>query len=426
MTRARLQRGRLQRSSFPDMILADQETHKFDFPIMMMEERVKEKEMESDDEMTVLPYRVHNPPRGPVDVYGHEYVGGGQLESHQPNEPTQPARYAPPFVGFNPHKHPSPVMRELEKMNEERAEREANQANQLNQLQGDRLLESAGNAGDPPAPPPAKKKATGKRKGEYTQARFTLEELEDLMDIVEQILPIGPNQWEQVENDFNTIYPARMRTTDNLRRQFNKQCKKKAPTGDPNIPSYIRKAKNAQRDIIAKGNAVMLGQDSDTESTVLKDISNSNTKSFKASKSNSDQEKNSDMVEKKAPVKRQNKKSDVTSTTDAILQAFLASESAAREAQLRREEREARQEKLRAWKDRQREKRSDTRMFQMMQYMATVAAGLSGAKAPPVASMPNQDDSDSESDESASYLRWKESRKKSKLTLEVLESSDEE
>ena len=72
MTRARLQRGRLQRSSFPDMILADQETHKFDFPIMMMEERVKEKEMESDDEMTVLPYRVHNPPRGPVDVYRSE------------------------------------------------------------------------------------------------------------------------------------------------------------------------------------------------------------------------------------------------------------------------------------------------------------------------------------------------------------------
>lgn len=103
-----------------------------------------------------------------------------------------------------------------------------------------------------------------------------MEELNDLMDIIHQVLPIGPHQWESVESDYNTHYPERVRTVDNLRRQFNKQCNKKAPTGDPNIPKCIRigLAKTAQREIIAKGNAVTLGEDSgtDNESVLLEAV----------------------------------------------------------------------------------------------------------------------------------------------------------
>ena len=109
---------------------------------------------------------------------------------------------------------------------------------------GDRSLESAGAAGTPPPPPPGKKQPKRKKNEGCTTARFATQELEDLMDGIEQILPVGANQSEQVESGHNVHCPDRMRTLDNPRRQFNRQCKKKAPTGDPNIPSHVRKAKN--------------------------------------------------------------------------------------------------------------------------------------------------------------------------------------
>lgn len=85
------------------------------------------------------------------------------------------------------------------------------------------------------------------------------------MDIIHQVLPMGPNEWESVESDCNTHCPEHMRLLDNLCHQFNKQHKKKAPTGDPNIPRHVRIAKTAQWETIAKGNAVTLGEDSDTD-----------------------------------------------------------------------------------------------------------------------------------------------------------------
>ena len=134
------------------------------------------------------------------------------------------------------------------------------------------------NVGPPPPPakkPPAKKKppaAKKKSSGDvYCKTKFNANEVKDLMRIIGNILPVGMVQWEMVEAEYNHLYPTRMRTTDNLRRQFNRNVKKKVPTGNPNIPRVVREAKRIQQDIIGKAQAVHMGggDDSDDDSVAI-------------------------------------------------------------------------------------------------------------------------------------------------------------
>jgi len=67
-----------------------------------------------------------------------------------------------------------------------------------------------------------------------------------------------------VENDFNFNFPGRERTTAALRWFFNGRAKKKAPTGDPNIPVWVRKAKDIQETIINKSDVVIDLDDNET------------------------------------------------------------------------------------------------------------------------------------------------------------------
>ena len=69
-----------------------------------------------------------------------------------------------------------------------------------------------------------------------------------------------------------------MRGAPNLRKLFRTLYKKKAPTGNPNIPEYIREAKNVQQAILFKANAISLGEFSDDYSRVgLERILNSSS-----------------------------------------------------------------------------------------------------------------------------------------------------
>ena len=118
---------------------------------------------------------------------------------------------------------------------------------------------SAPAAARPPAAAAAARPAAAAKAKE--NMRFTSEELLTLAEIISDILPIGRIQWELVESRYNQAFPTRQRNLDNLRRQFNRQCKKKAPTGNPHIEEHVRLAKQAQMNIIAKADAVQLGGD---------------------------------------------------------------------------------------------------------------------------------------------------------------------
>jgi hypothetical protein len=73
--------------------------------------------------------------------------------------------------------------------------------------------------------------------------KFKDKELQTLMDICDDILPMGKGPWETVAHRYNQVYPERSRNEKSLRNQFNSWANKKPPTGDPDCPHFVRLAK---------------------------------------------------------------------------------------------------------------------------------------------------------------------------------------
>jgi hypothetical protein len=85
--------------------------------------------------------------------------------------------------------------------------------------------------------------------------KYHKDEIEAFLDIMEDHLPIGPQEWEDVTEAHNDRFPMKNRDKDSLRRKFNEFVNSKKPTGDPQCPPHIRKAKLIARMIIAKSDS---------------------------------------------------------------------------------------------------------------------------------------------------------------------------
>jgi hypothetical protein len=70
--------------------------------------------------------------------------------------------------------------------------------------------------------------------------KFTVEELEDLLAIIDEVVPIGNTEWEEIWERHNKGYAERDRTVESLKCKFQELVRKKIPTGDPNCPRYVR------------------------------------------------------------------------------------------------------------------------------------------------------------------------------------------
>jgi hypothetical protein len=80
--------------------------------------------------------------------------------------------------------------------------------------------------------------------------KFTIAEMESLLDVIGEIVPIGNPNWEQVWDSHTTCYPQKERTAKLLRCKCQELARKKMPTGDPNCPPHIRSAKRMYRMIV--------------------------------------------------------------------------------------------------------------------------------------------------------------------------------
>ena len=117
--------------------------------------------------------------------------------------------------------------------------------------------------------PPGRRAAPGRAPGRGggragSGPRFNRTELEHLNEIVERILPIGPDEWEAVAMQHSDLYPTHNRCMANLKRKFRDMCSHQPPTGDPTCPPYIVSAKRIQRLIEERSDADNLdGDDAD-------------------------------------------------------------------------------------------------------------------------------------------------------------------
>ena len=81
-------------------------------------------------------------------------------------------------------------------------------------------------------------------------ANFSYEELDSLLEIVEEVLPISATQWETVAGMHRLSYPNANRTVDSIKRKSKQLHNTKIPTGDPVCPPAVRTAKRVRNAII--------------------------------------------------------------------------------------------------------------------------------------------------------------------------------
>jgi hypothetical protein len=166
------------------------------------------------------------------------------------------------------------------------------------------------------------------------------EELHDLMDIMEDVLPIGKYEKERVAERYNANHPLRPREYPNLMSQFNKFASKKPPTGDPNCPPLVRRAKQITRKIKDKAGVACFNEEEQEEDLLVYKESSNKKRTSAVVGSNQDDPKPSAAV--------RSKKSRKEETTKSLIEIFLANEMASskKEEMLERRRHEERQQLL--------------------------------------------------------------------------------
>ena len=72
---------------------------------------------------------------------------------------------------------------------------------------------------------------------------YSNSQVESWLDLMEQYLPIGTQEWEYIANEYSSAHPRPLHDVASLRRKFNTLAKKKTPTGNPSCPPIVHRAK---------------------------------------------------------------------------------------------------------------------------------------------------------------------------------------
>ena len=91
-------------------------------------------------------------------------------------------------------------------------------------------------------PASMKKKRGGRVKGCLS---YSNSQVESLLDLMEQYLPVGTQEWEYIANEYSSAHPRPLRDVASLRRKFNTLAKKKTPTGNPSCQPFVCWAKKS-------------------------------------------------------------------------------------------------------------------------------------------------------------------------------------
>ena len=86
-------------------------------------------------------------------------------------------------------------------------------------------------------------------------SNYSSTEVKSFLDVLEDKLPIGPDQWQEVA-DLHEQNGFKHRDAYSLRRKFNTLHKKTCPTGDPDMPNDVRQAKSIKYMIGEKANLI--------------------------------------------------------------------------------------------------------------------------------------------------------------------------
>jgi hypothetical protein len=113
--------------------------------------------------------------------------------------------------------------------------------------------------GGVPQPPPKKKPKPSSARG----VGYSKDEVDNLLCIIDDVLPVGPDQWTKVLDLHAEKFGDQCRDNISIKRKFAKLAKSTCPTGDPNCPADVRFAKRIHREIVKKMDAAAEVEDSE-------------------------------------------------------------------------------------------------------------------------------------------------------------------
>jgi hypothetical protein len=93
-------------------------------------------------------------------------------------------------------------------------------------------------------------------------------ETDDMLSAIEVILPIGQQEWERVVKRHVQYYPQNQRDAASLRRKFQQLYNTAAPTGDPNIPAAVLRAKAICNNLETRADTATLCYDLSPEGNI--------------------------------------------------------------------------------------------------------------------------------------------------------------
>jgi len=104
---------------------------------------------------------------------------------------------------------------------------------------------------------------------------WCIPELQNLVRLVGQKMPNNEEKWEEVQELHNLAFPNN-RSFTALQNKFKDLYRTKMPTGDPNIPDYIKRAKEIHQDFIERtdgsvGAAAAADDDANNENEEVED-----------------------------------------------------------------------------------------------------------------------------------------------------------
>ncbi len=94
---------------------------------------------------------------------------------------------------------------------------------------------------------------------------FRVSEIENMLDLVQEVLPISSPEWDSIAEKHSETFPEQNRTGDTLKRKFCKICLRTPPTGNPNCPAYVKRAKDIRDMIVGKTDGSTGGSDLDDD-----------------------------------------------------------------------------------------------------------------------------------------------------------------
>lgn len=107
--------------------------------------------------------------------------------------------------------------------------------------------------------------SAGKKKG-GRWANFSSGELDIMLNLVDEQLPMGGDQWEYLTLEFNKkVATDRFRDMESLRKKFKNLKNKRKPTRDPDCPQEVKRAKRADRRIQERMSVENMGSSSEDE-----------------------------------------------------------------------------------------------------------------------------------------------------------------